>query len=246
MLECTNMQNHKPLSLPASILIAGGFIAVAIIAIHYLPERIVSNTKTSNTENSVPSSSFIKPDDHVRGAAHPRVTFIEYADLECPYCKVFHTDMEKIIATYPNDVAWVYRHFPLESLHAHAFKEAEAAECIALQGGDDGFWNFIDAVYTKTTSNDTLDPKDIPIIAKELGFDPIALQSCIDTNTTSAKVTEQQQEAIQSGGQGTPYTMMITDKGQIIPISGAESFDNLKKFLDSYLAPVPTATVSKD
>ncbi|MGB6882161.1 MAG: thioredoxin domain-containing protein, partial [Microgenomates group bacterium] len=91
--------------------------------------------------------------DYIRGSKDARVFLIEYSDFECPFCKDFHETAQQIVDEYDGQVGWVYRHFPLDVLHAKARTEAIAAECAAELGGNDGFWAFIDKIYEITPSN---------------------------------------------------------------------------------------------
>ncbi len=92
----------------------------------------------------------VDKDDHIRGSVDAKVKFIEYSDFECPFCKRHHPVMQKIVSAYSgNDVAWVYRHLPLVSIHPKAQPLAEASECAAELGGNDGFWAFADAVFAQ-------------------------------------------------------------------------------------------------
>lgn len=81
--------------------------------------------------------------DHIRGNADAAYTIVEYSDFECPYCQVHHDTMKELIAENTN-INWVYRHFPLVTIHKGAVTLAEAAECIAQKQGNDAFWEFAD------------------------------------------------------------------------------------------------------
>lgn len=86
----------------------------------------------------------VTKDDHIMGASKPKVTLIEYSDFECPFCQRFHPTVKQLAAKYPNDVAVVYRHFPLESIHPNARGYAVASECAGAQGK---FWEFADTLF---------------------------------------------------------------------------------------------------
>jgi protein-disulfide isomerase len=80
--------------------------------------------------------------DHLIGNKDANFILVEYSDFECPFCKRFHPTATKLYKENP-DVAWVYRHFPLD-FHPTAQKSAEASECLAKIGGNEAFWKFND------------------------------------------------------------------------------------------------------
>lgn len=86
--------------------------------------------------------------DHIRGDINAPVKIVEFSDIDCPFCKRFHTTMLEVMNTYGKEgkVAWVYRHFPLTQLHPDAANKAEASECVAELGGNDKFWEFVDGL----------------------------------------------------------------------------------------------------
>lgn len=84
--------------------------------------------------------------DHIRGSLDAKVKIIEYSDLECPFCATLHPTLQTIMQDFDGDVAWVYRHFPLE-FHPSAKPLAIGSECAAQLGGNDKFWEYIDYVF---------------------------------------------------------------------------------------------------
>ncbi len=96
----------------------------------------------------LPDVSAVDADDHVRGDVNAPVKLIEYSDLECPYCRLFHPEVMSVMAQYGSDVAWVYRHLPLESIHPLARPLAEGSECAAELGGNDKFWEYVDYIFS--------------------------------------------------------------------------------------------------
>lgn len=86
----------------------------------------------------------LEASDHIRGAAKAPITLVEYSDFQCPFCKRFHPTMQRIMKDYDGNVSWVYRNFPLSSIHEYAQARAEAAECASEQGK---FWEYADALF---------------------------------------------------------------------------------------------------
>ena len=116
--------------LPITIVVAGALIAGGVF--------LAGKSGTTPNQNGAPTVRPVDSTDHIVGNPSAKIMVVEYADLECPYCKDFHITMHQIMDFYGEggEVAWVYRPFPLAQIHSKAPKEAEAAECAAAQGGN--------------------------------------------------------------------------------------------------------------
>jgi len=198
--------------------------------------QVNSNTNTAPAANKLDQLPPITKGDHVRGdLAKAKIALIEYSDYECPFCKSFHTTLQGVVKKYGNDVAWIYRYFPL-SFHQNAEKEAEAAECVAQLGGNTAFWNFTDKIYERTTSNGTgfaltaLGP-----LAKEVGVDQKKFQDCLDSGKNAKLVADEQAGGEASGVSGTPGTIIITKDGRTDMVSGAQSLATVEGQIDALL-----------
>lgn len=82
--------------------------------------------------------------DHWMGPKNAEVVIVEYADIDCYYCKQVKPTIDKILKDHP-EYAFVFRHAPIISLHPWAEYKAEAAECVATLGGEKKFFEFLDA-----------------------------------------------------------------------------------------------------
>jgi protein-disulfide isomerase len=80
----------------------------------------------------------------VLGPAGARVKIVEFSDFQCPFCARVQADLARVREAYPDDVAIVYRHFPLDALHPHARSAGLAAECA---GDQERFEAYHDALY---------------------------------------------------------------------------------------------------
>lgn len=89
--------------------------------------------------------------DKVAGNPSAAVTFVEYSDLQCPFCIQFHPTVKQILTEYGDKVRFVYRHFPL-SFHPNARPFAEAVECANKLGGTEKFYDMVDAIFTNGPS----------------------------------------------------------------------------------------------
>src|SRR4051812_40179014 len=77
--------------------------------------------------------------DHIQGPATAPVTLVEYGDFECPHCGHAHTIMKDVQRRLGPRLRFVFRHFPLVTIHPHAQHAAEAAE-----GAQEHFWEMHD------------------------------------------------------------------------------------------------------
>lgn len=173
--------------------------------------------------------------DHIRGSLDAQVFLIEYSDLECPFCKQFHSTAQQAVDEYEGKVAWVYRHFPLDTLHSKADKEAEAAECAFELGGNDGFWKFVDKIFEVTPSNNGLDLARLPTYASQVGLNQTAFKTCLDSGKYKDKVESQYQSGVGAGVSGTPGNFIMNKKGEVWLIPGAVPFETLKQTIEEAL-----------
>ena len=172
--------------------------------------------------------------DHIRGNLDAPVTLIEYSDFECPFCKSFHSTVRKVVDESNGRVRWVYRHFPLDQIHpVKARKEAAASECAAELGGNDAFWKFADRFFELTPSNNKTDVATVlPRIAREIGLDGAKFASCLASGRHDRRVEEDVQNAVATGGRGTPWSLVVSKSGRIYPLSGAQPYASVKQLVD--------------
>lgn len=241
----TTKQTSQPFGIPAAVVIAGALIAAAVYfgggKVGSSVNETAGTANTGNTaaaparpvEPAVGEVREVTADDHIRGAQNAKVTVIEYVDLECPFCKRFHPTMQQLIQEYPNDVRWVYRHFPLAQLHSKATKQAEATECAGEQGK---FWEMTDKIFEVTPSNDGLDMSTLPDLARQVGVSNIQqFQSCLDSGKYADHIAADLADAEAAGGRGTPYSVVIAPSGEKFPINGAQPYVSVKQVVDKAL-----------
>ena len=70
-------------------------------------------------------------DTYVKGDESAQILWIEYSDLECPFCKRLHDSgaIKNLEAKYGKKLAFAFKHYPLP-FHQTALPAAEAAECV--------------------------------------------------------------------------------------------------------------------
>ena len=229
--------------LPITIVVAGVLIAGAV----FWSGKSQVATPGTGTGNQAINFRPIDSTDHILGNPNAPVKVIEYADLECPYCKQFQTTMHQVMSYYgqSGQVAWVYRAFPLGQIHSRAPNEAAAAECAADQGGNTKFFAFIDKLYEVTPGENNLDPAQLPVIAQAVGLDVNAFNACLSSGKYAARVQASYADAIAAGGQGTPYILItLNDSKDAVALSGAQPYDSMRAAIDAVLAQLPAGATA--
>jgi len=230
------------LSIPVAIVIAGALIAGAV----YMG---TNRTNTANNQvqatpeqqsGNLEQMAAITNEDHIRGNPNAPVKIVEYSDMECPFCKGFHSTMQQIMDEYEKDgkVAWVYRHFPLDSIHpVKARAEAVAAECANELGGNDAFWKFTNRFFEVTPSNNQTDIETVlPQIAREIGINESQFAACLESGKYDERIQNDLDNAVATGGNGTPWSIVVTASGKKYPLSGAQPYEAVKQLIELALS----------
>ena len=231
----TTKVSKTNMGVPAAIILAGVLVAGAVLLsgnksntaqVNVKQQPQVAEQETGNLEKMIPISA----SDHIRGNPEALVKIVEYSDTECPFCKRFHDTMKQVMENEGKQgkVAWVYRHFPLDQLHSKARKEAEATECAAELGGNDKFWAYLDRLMEITPANNGLDLAELPKIAQYIGLDTDKFNECLTSDRYAKKIEEHVQNAQATGGNGTPWSIVVSKNGKKYPLSGAQPYASVK------------------
>jgi len=165
-------------------------------------------------------------DDPAKGPEDAPVTIIEFSDFQCPYCGGFATEtLPQILQNYGDRVRFVFRDFPLISMHANALKAAEASECADDQGK---FWEYHDLLFKNQTA---LDVDSLKGYAASLGLDTAAFNECLDSDKYTEEVGKDLQDGQAAGVQGTP-SFFING----LPVRGAMPYASFQAAIEAALA----------
>ena len=225
------MTESKPIDISPSIaiLLSGGLVAGAILFTNYYPSgQMVAPVDAAGD----PVAVSIRPpsaNDHIAGSPSAKVVLVEYSDFQCPYCSLIHPTLKRIVQESQGDIAWVYRHLPLESIHPEATPAATASECIAEQLGNDGFWAFADNIFANQKS---MSAAYYTQVAGKLGANQAAFASCVSSGRYDQKIKVDSNEATNNGGNGTPFTVVVSGSQQV-PFSGALPYAQIMAVIKS-------------
>jgi protein-disulfide isomerase len=184
-----------------------GIIIVIVGGIYFLSKPQTPTSTSDPTGNTLTDSSVaapdLKEDDHVRGNPDAKVTIVEYSDFQCPACKSAHDPLAALVDNNIEDVRFVYRHFPLTTIHKYANASAWSSEAAALQGK---FWEMHDKLFEN--QEEWVRSKD-PVVhfvsyASELGLDLDKFSIDYDSEGVRARVRRDADESEAIRLTGTP------------------------------------------
>lgn len=231
----------KDLLIPLSIVIAGIAIGLGLYFSASSTGPVNGVVAKNDPKEALASDTSNKIDpvteaDHIKGSINAPVKIVEYSDFECPFCKRNHETIAKIMEKYGDKVAWVYRQFPLEQLHQKAMPVAIASECVAELGGDKAFWLFTDRYFEESLTNDRTDIDTvIPKLVLETGVNTAKFNDCFEGERTKSAVETDVADAVETGGRGTPWSILIGPDGKTYPINGAQPAATIEKAIETAL-----------
>lgn len=194
-------------------------------------EEAGSFTQVSSITIADDGSSVDFSDAYLRGSENAEVFLIEYSDLECPFCASFHSTAQQVVEEYGDRIAWVYKHFPLDSIHPNARPAAVGAECVGSLGGQEAFWSFTDAIFEDQAG--TLD--NLADLAAEIGVDRGAYETCVASGSFAQKVENDYQQGLDAGVTGTPGNFLVNRDGEVWNVYGAVPYATLKAAVEEAL-----------
>jgi protein-disulfide isomerase len=212
------------------------------------------NSRGGNAQPSLKVPETMGVDGEVfRGEATAPVAIIEYADIECPFCRHFERDIyPRVFYDYikTGKARLYYRDMPLP-FHEHAVPAARAAHCAGEQGK---FWEMHDSLFTDKTPipgpssrSSGLGTSDIDERAAKLGLDTTRLDACIASTRFADVIKHSSEEAAKMNIEGTPTFVIgtIGANGNVVSVKktivGAQPFGAFKAAIDPLLAPATTA-----
>jgi Na+/H+ antiporter NhaA len=184
-------------TLSAAVL-AGGLTWLLVLGTKRLPRRLRIRMLLGAPDLIVDLADPVDPErDHIRGPLDAPVTVLEYGDFECPYCGQAEPALRELLREH-GEVAYAWRHLPLNDVHPSAQQAAEAAEAAAEQGA---FWEMHDVLLEH---QDSLGFRDLLGYAVRLGLDVERFEEDLRTRTGAGRIAQDVDSADLSAVSGTP------------------------------------------
>ncbi|MCC6404981.1 MAG: thioredoxin domain-containing protein [Candidatus Yanofskybacteria bacterium] len=216
-------------------LLLWGGVLVVLGLIGWGMVKLSANVQlpTESGALSVPVSA----QDNTRGPADAPVTLVEYSDFQCPACGAFAPVVDNLLKDpdLVGKVRFVYRYFPLTSIHANAQLSSQAAYAAGLQGK---FWEMHDLLFKNQTTwqgKSSAGARDTFVeYARTIGLNALAFTTAMDSAAAAARVKADFDGGLQSGVNSTP-TFFVNGTKMPHP----QSIAQFKQFLTSALNATP-------
>lgn len=156
----------------------------------------------------------------LQGAKDAKVLLLEFSDFQCPFCAKAQATLKEFMSKHSSQVALVYKHFPLTSIHPEAMPAAKAAWAAGQQGK---FWQYHDALFAQ---QEKLGDGFYIATAKSLGLDVNRFNRDRNSAAATAAIQQDIQMAEKLGVDGTPFFVMNGE-----PFSGALQVSDLEEIL---------------
>lgn len=235
------IKHIREINLSTSIIIASVVVAGAVLMgfswVKNGPSPRI-NEGIKAVQNNIQALETVPPisvSDKVLGNPNAKITVIEYADFQCPFCGRFYKDAgETIKNDYVNKglVSFVYRDFAF--LGDESIKSAEAAKCADDQGK---FWEYHDYLFThqKGENQGNFSNKNLKSFASELGLNTVVFNKCLDSDKYQQAVLDETSAGSQAGVEGTPKSFILKNGEVVDTIDGAEPSNSVINKLDKVL-----------
>lgn len=182
----------------SAALAAAAATALLVAVTRRMPRRRRIRALLGTPDLIVDLADPVDPErDHIRGPVAAPVTVLEYGDFECPYCGRAEPVLRELLRDF-GDVAYAWRHLPLNDVHPNAQRAAEAAEAAADQGA---FWQMHDVLLEH---QDALGFADLLGYAGQLGLDLERFEEDLRTRAGAGRVARDVDSADLSAVSGTP------------------------------------------
>lgn len=178
------------------------------------------------TSTTADAGKLVREDSQKKGSGS--VTMVEFGDYQCPSCAAVDPTVQKLLAEYPDKLTFVFRNFPLETIHKNAMSAAKYAEASAKQNK---FWQMHDQLYARQTEwSDLANPTDKFLeYAKGLGMNTDQLKKDAASVEISKLISRDMEDGNALGVTGTP-TFFVNGK-QI----ASNDYNSLKAAIDEAL-----------
>lgn len=194
------------------LLIPFTFIALAVICIGIILWYQLSRTDELGGPVEVDTTSNVATNSLRTLVGSGEYTFVAYLDPEDPLSRKYYQAITEVLPTMDGQIAYAVKHFPL-NIHPTSRETAGAIECA---GNQNKFYEYYATLIAGTEAEKNLDRNDYTAVAQQVGIDTATFESCLDTESYAAIVSDDAVEAMATGAKGAPHAVLLTTNGTII------------------------------
>ena len=208
-------------SLILILALGGLFLFRDTLKMMSLPTVAKSSSQISQRSKLSPFS----PSAISVGPENAKVTVVEFLDFQCPFCKAVHPTLMQLLKEYQGQsVRFVFRHFPLISIHPLALPASNASLCANEQ---QKFLPYYDLLYTR---QDEISSASLVTFAQELGMNLQQFNACMAEKRYESSIRTDVKDGLALGIEGTP-TWFINDTRLV----GALPYETFKEAIEKAL-----------
>jgi protein-disulfide isomerase len=187
----------------------------------------------------VDSSLLIRADSNKIASGSGTVTLVEFSDFQCPACGAYYAPVKQLVNEFKDSMTFVYRNFPLTTLHKNAQLAAAAAEAAGLQGS---YWGMHDKLFeTQTDWSNSDTAKDIFITyAEGLKLDKNQFIKDLESDAVRAKIQKDVDDGNALAINSTPTFFLNSEK-----IDNPAGFADFEALVKAAINNAPKPTISK-
>jgi protein-disulfide isomerase len=176
--------------------------------------------------------------DHTFGKTDSKVILIEYGDFQCPSCGGAHPQIKELTESYKDQILFIFRNFPLTTIHPNARASSAAAESAGLQGK---YWEMHNLIFENQDAWNTLVGQartdKFTEYAVSLGIDKDKFLEGLSAKSVNQKISFDQALGKKDAVDSTPTFFLngekISDEVSSSTVQGDSS--KLKALIDSLL-----------
>ncbi len=219
------------MSQEAKILSVVGVITLVIIvgAAIFLNGGQQQQNQQTTTISKADQKLLVKSDSHQTQKPNAKVVLVEFGDYECPACGSAYPIVNEILSTYKNKIDFVFRNFPLTTVHQNAMIAAEAAEAAGAQGK---YWEMHNKLYENQQEwGESTNPMDFfTNYAKELHLNVDQLVNDVQNKKYEKQIMADENDGNALGINATP-TFFLNNQELV----GVPTYNDLKNKIDALL-----------
>lgn len=220
----TSHKNSLSVLLIPTLIFVASFYAPKALGILYKEEAneaaIISTFNKGATFSFIINKEGLNKDAY-KGNENAKVKLVEFADFECPACRVFSKTIDEMLEEFKDKILFIHKQFPLDNscnqaipqkFHQHA---CHAAFFVRCAGEQDKYWEAYNYLFSMPEFDGQTRPSLVTQAinngASKLGMDEEAMKECLESKRHLGKIQSDIKEGMAAGLEGTP-TLYINGK----------------------------------